>query len=145
MALLPDTQTDVLGKSWTLNESLCDTIAGLKSEMRWWIGFHWSGESLQCQSRKERKRAVRMANHCAWMVNRQSLCEEWQSLMGQNAVMFAELKGGRSWTGRAIAKIKHTCLTAKKTQNKQFNFFGDYWWSLLYSFSRCVFLTLNWP
>lgn len=34
--------------------------------------------------------------------------------MGQNAVMFAELKGGRSWTGRAIEKIKHTCLTAKK-------------------------------
>lgn len=34
MALLPDTQTDVLGKSWTFNESLCDTIAGLKSEMR---------------------------------------------------------------------------------------------------------------
>lgn len=63
-----------------------------------------------------------MANHFAWMVNRQSLCEEWQSLMGQNAVMFAELKGGRSWTGRAIEKIKHTCLTAKKNKTNSLTF-----------------------
>lgn len=72
MALLPATQTDGLGKSWTFNQSLCDTIAGLKSielrnEMMNWIPLEWGIPAVSKQKRKK-----------ACSENGESLCVDGQ-------------------------------------------------------------------